>query len=253
MALWKDERIAGVVIVGSGAEGFDDPYSDIDLSVVVEIEDDTPRVFQDWRQWIERLLNVIWYAEATYGPNNFLHIFLLDGFLELDMGVLSFSNLAAKRARWRVAFDRSGTIDQIMRESWERRPKPHVRTTYQRRLDSIWHFIIRAAVAVKRDQPWAALHEIEQVRNRAVELAELHTGLENKHFRDMRRMPQPFLAELEQTLVSTTQPQAIMKALQAATRCFFRQARQLDEARGLDRAVRLEAKMLEYLSAMEAE
>lgn len=252
-ALGKDERISGVAIVGSGAEGFDDRYSDIDLSVVVEMEEETPRVFQDWKQWVERLFNVIWYAEAVYGPSNLLHIFLLDGFLELDMGILSFSNLAARRARWRVAFDRSGTIDQIMRESWDQRRKPHVRTTYQRRLDSIWHFIIRAAVAVKRDQPWAALHELEQIRNRAVELAELHTGLENKHFREMHRMPQAFLAELEQTLLSTTDPRAIMEALKAATRCFFSQARRLDQALGLDRAARLQAKMEEYLAAMEAE
>ena len=252
-ALETDDRIAGVVVVGSGAVGFDDRYSDIDLSVVVGLEEDTEPVFREWKERVEELFDVIWYAEAIYGPSNFLHLFLLDGFLELDMGILSFSNLAARRERWRVAFDRSGEIDQVMRTSWEQRPRRDVPTIYQRRLDSIWHFVMRAAVAVKRHQPWAALHELEQIRNRTVELAGLNTGLDNRDFRDMHHMPGAFVAGLEQTLVCTTEPEAIVEALKAATCCFFGQAKKLDEVLGLVRAARLEAKMMEYLAAIEAE
>lgn len=252
-ALEADDRIAGVVIVGSGAVGFADCYSDIDLSVVVAVEEDTEPAFREWKQRVEALFDVLWYAEAIYGPNNFLHLFLLDGFLELDMGILSLSNLAARREHWRVAFDRSGEIEQAMRTSWEQRPRRDVPTTYQRRLNSIWHFIMRAAVAVRRGQPWAALHELEQIRNRTVELAGLDTGLENRDFRDMHHMPEAFLSKLEQTLVCSTEPQAILEALKAATRCFFGQAKRLDEAFDLRGAARLEAKMTEYLSAIEAE
>ena len=43
-----DGRIAGVLVVGSGAVGFKDDYSDIDLSVVMTSEEDVESVFHDW-------------------------------------------------------------------------------------------------------------------------------------------------------------------------------------------------------------
>jgi predicted nucleotidyltransferase len=46
-ALQTDPRIVGVLIVGSGTAGFQDDYSDIDLSVVVESEGDVLSVFRE--------------------------------------------------------------------------------------------------------------------------------------------------------------------------------------------------------------
>ena len=47
-ALKTDPRIAGVVLVGSGAVGFQDEFSDIDLSVVVRRMQDIEPVFREW-------------------------------------------------------------------------------------------------------------------------------------------------------------------------------------------------------------
>jgi predicted nucleotidyltransferase len=58
-ALRADERIAGALIVGSGAVGFDDDYSDIDLSVVVAEEDNVHPVFCKYREIFEKLLPII--------------------------------------------------------------------------------------------------------------------------------------------------------------------------------------------------
>ncbi len=98
-ALQGDDRIAGVLIVGSGAIGFDDIYSDIDLSVVVAEENNVLPVFREWRTWIKELLPVIHCFETDFGSNNYLYGFLLDNFLELDIGFLCLTNLVAKRSR----------------------------------------------------------------------------------------------------------------------------------------------------------
>jgi predicted nucleotidyltransferase len=250
--LRTDDRVAGVVIVGSGAVGFDDDYSDIDLAVVVAEEEDTLPVFRDWKPRIEALLPVIHSFETIYGPHSYLYGFLFKGFLELNLGFVCLANLFAKRARWQVAFDRSGKIENIMRSSWEQRVEPDVQTAYLRRLDSIWHYIIQVITALKRGHPWRALHELEQIRNRAVELAGLRLRLETKHFRHVDQMPEELLVELERTLICSLEPVDILRALKATTACFFREARALDNALGLDVASDLEARMQDYIALSSA-
>ena len=251
VALRTDNRIAGVLVVGSGAVGFEDAYSDIDLCVVVAAEDDVNAVFREWRTRIEEILPVIHCIEITYGPNNYLYAFLLDGFLELDIGFLCLTNLFAKRERWKIIFDRSGKIEDIMRSRWEERAKPDIKDAYLSRINGIWHYIIHVVVALKRRQPWRALHYLEVIRNRTVELAGLRMGLETKHFRQVDQMPNEFLTELRRTLVSSTDTVDIMRALKAATRCFFREARFLDKMLGLNIGNKLGAKMEEYLKLIE--
>jgi len=219
--------------------------------VVVAAADDVKAVFRDWRARIEEILPVIHCVEVTYGPNNYLYAFLLDGFLELDIGFLCLTNLLAKRERWKIVFDRSGKIEDIMRSSWEKRAKPDIKDAYLSRINGIWHYIIHGVVALKRCQPWRALHYLEVIRNRTVELAGLRTGLETKHFRQVDQMPNEFLTELRQTLVSSKDTVDIMRALKAATMCFFREARFLDKMVGLNIGNKLGAKMEEYLKLIE--
>ena len=250
-ALRTDSRIAGVVVVGSGAVGFDDIYSDIDLSVVVASENNTLPVFREWKQRIEELFTVIQCFEVTFAPNNHLLGFLLDGYLELDVGFLCLANLSARRARWKVAFDRSARIEEIMRSSWEKRTDPDVRADYVRRANSIWHYVIHVAVALERAQPWRALYYLGEIRKRTIELAGLSRGLDTGDFREVDRLPREFLAELQRALVSSLDGAEIMRALKVVTACFFRESRGLDEMLGLDLARRLEPKMQEYLELRE--
>ncbi len=63
-ALEADERIIGVLVVGSGAVGFDDDLSDIDLCIVAADDDaesvfrDRRHRFEDWnRRWKTTLLS----------------------------------------------------------------------------------------------------------------------------------------------------------------------------------------------------
>jgi hypothetical protein len=248
-ALETDPRITGVIIVGSGAVGFEDGYSDIDLAVVVGAAEDLTPVFREWKGRVEELFNVLHYFETIYGPRSFLHGFLLQGFLEVDMGFVCLADLSAKRARWKVAFDRSGEIKDIMRSSWEQRPRPDVQALYLKRLNSIWYYITHTAIALERGRPWMALCHLEEIRNRAIELAGLREGLEIKHFRQADQMPAGLLDELGQTLSSAASDD-VARALGAATTCFFRQAKELDQVLGLDVAGELEEKMQVYLNTV---
>jgi len=250
-ALRTDSRIAGVVIVGSGAEGFEDGYSDLDLSVVVAVDDDVLPVYREWKSRIQELFPVVSCFQTAYGPYSYLYGFFLDNFLELDVGFLCLNNLRAKRGRWKVGFDRTGKIECIMQSSWAGGERPNIQEIYLSRLNSIWHYITHVVASVERGQPWRALHYLEEVRNRTVELAGLRRGLETRHFRQVDQLPEECRFELQQTLVSSTEATDIMRALRKATTCFFREAQALEETLGLTLASSLEVKLREYLDLFD--
>ena len=252
-ALQSDQRIAGLLVVGSGAEGFEDVYSDIDLCAVTTSADDVRPAFQEWGVKIREMLPVFHSVESVRGSNIYLWILLLENFLEIDLCFLCLDDLYARRNRWKTIFDRSGRIEDIMQSSWKSRPKPNLEEIYRYRLGSILHYISYAAVAIQRDQPWRAIYEIEQIRNQTIELRGLREELETKRFRHVDRMSDDFLMSLEQTLVLSLRRVDLMNVLRAATTCFFREAQHYDKMLNLNLAEDFETKMKVYLELFETD
>lgn len=245
--LAKDARIAGVLIVGSGAVGFKDALSDLDIVVVVTDEDGVKTTWSEWRERIAGLFPTVGYFESIRGPNIFLHGFLLANFLEIDISFQHFNDLVARRAHWRVAFDRSDRIETILRTSWDNRRPPDPQETYLKYLSSIWYYVSVVTKCVQRGQVWRAIYELETIRTRAVELAGLRLGVEAQDYHDADRLPPEVLTTFEAALVRTVEPGEVRRALRAAVACFFREARALDAQFGLDAVGDLERQMVAYM------
>ncbi len=252
-ALQNDKRLAGLLIVGSGAEGFEDAHSDIDLCAVTTAADDVRSVSQKWGVKICEMLPMFHSLEIPRAPNIYLWVFLLENFLEIDLCFLCLDDLRATRNRWKTVFDRSGRIEDILRSTWENRPKPNLEEVYRYRLGSIWHYVKHAVVAVQRNQPWRAVYELEQIRNQTIELRGLRGELETKRFRHVDQMSEDFLIEIEGTLVLSLSEVDIMNALKTATTCFFHEARHYDEILNLQLAESFEMKVKTYLELFGVE
>lgn len=248
-ALQTDDRIAGVLVVGTGAVGFADRYSDIDLAVVVHTAADAPPVYDYWRAEFKTRLPVRHDFEAPRGPNIFLFGLLLDHFLEIDASFQCLDNLVARRARWCIAFDRSNRIAEIMQTSWDTREEPDRQEQYLRWLKSIWYYITHVTIHAQRGHLWRAVLDLEDLRHRTVILAGLRHDLETRHYREAHRLPPDFLDALQGTLVTSLDEADIIRALRAAIDCFFHEARALDALFGLNEAPPLETAMWEYLEA----
>ena len=119
--------------------------------------------------------------------------------------------------------------------------------------NTVWHCIKHAVIAVQRKQPWRAIFELEQIRNRTIELRGLREALETKRFRHVDQMSKGFLTELERTLVMSLTDIDIMNALQAATVCFFQEAQHFDEMLDFKLAERFEAKIKVYLELFKTD
>lgn len=250
-ALKGDGRIAGVLVVGSGAAGFKDAYSDIDLSVVIASEEDVEPVFREWDDKIQALFPVVARFETRYGPHSFLYGFLLDNFLELDVGFVCLDNLVAKRPYWQIAFDRSGQIQSIVEASQIAEPLPGKTERHQRYLNSIWHYIMHSAICVQRGQNWRAIYYLGMVRQRTIELAGMRLGLETKNYRQVDQFPAAILLPLQQSLPSDLSKGAIMHALQTATHCFFDEVTSWEGELAGASMNRLKRKMQLFLELMD--
>lgn len=251
-ALEADERIVGVIIVGSGAVGFDDDYSDIDLSVVCP-DEKTAEICEDWRSRFEKLLPVIDCGSVTYGPTNLLYVMLLEDFLELDVGFIGIEILVAKRERWKITFDRSGRIAGIMTRSWDSRRPTDLKHESLRRVEGIWHHILHVGSALRRGQPWKALHYLETIRSRTIELAALRRGLDIGHFREVDCLPEELLNDMRETIPETVEDGEIIQALDKAIHCFFREAAAWDEMLGMSHCSALQPRMMEFTALLKGE
>ena len=247
-ALESDHRIGGVLLVGSGAYGFKDEFSDIDLAVVVSEGQDAISVFRDWESVIRNLLPVLWCFTDIRGPEVGLYAFILEDFLEVDISFQSLAMLSARSPNWRVHLDKIGQIQEILRASWLEKTEPNLETLYARRLDSIWHYVTHVAVSIKRGHLWRAMHYLEEIRNRTIELEGCACNRQTHHFREVDQLPSARLSALEQTLPTRLERNELVRALYAAMDCFFETAARIDRICGTQRSDILREAMERYLS-----
>jgi len=246
-ALQEDEKIAGALLVGSGATGFIDELSDLDLAVIVDDSADTLTVFRRWDATLHRILPVLWSFSDVRGPEIGLYGLLLSDFLEVDISFQSYQALSARSPNWRVLFDRTGAIVSAMQSLTSTKEEPSLDEAYFRRLDSIWHYIIHIAVCIRRGHMWRALHYLEELRNRTVELEGMLCNRRTQHFRDVDDLPKERLAGLETTLVGSMEYSEIVRAFLAAVDCWFETAARVESVCGLSKADSLRQSMKEFL------
>jgi predicted nucleotidyltransferase len=224
----NDERIIGIVLVGSGAVGFKDKFSDIDIIAVADPQYPTRKVFQETVQRLRDELSIIHQFEVSFSENSFLAGCLLANCLEVDCGVVSTDELTAKKENWQVVYDRTGELEVKLQASWAIKEKVNPQEV-GKRFSSVWHYIIQAVVSIQRRQLWRAMHNLEEIRNRGLNLVGLRYGLIVSHFRQIDELPQDELKLFEQTLVRSVTRGEIMHALQAAVDCFFREMRLIEQ------------------------
>ncbi len=172
--LQTDERIAGLVVVGSGSIGFTDQYSDVDLVVVTNTNDEVSATIARWKKRIGRLFNIAHSFETAYDSGDYFYLALLDNYLKLGVNFSSLSNLTAKRKPWRVAFDHTGKVEEIMQSTWSNHKQPDTKSEYLSVMHRVWRHVMNTVIALCRGQTWRTLHELEQVRYGAIELAGLY-------------------------------------------------------------------------------
>lgn len=204
----KNEAVLSLVLVGSGAVGFTDALSDLDFYLVVDRKKAIPAVMWTMRELIEKQFGILFFEQMDARG---LQVYLLQNYLEIDMGYAPIEEAVARRERYQVLFDKTGAVQSLMDESWQKNknanenPKGHA--------DTIFHYLFHAAVAIQRGQYWRCVAEMEIARNMLVEMKGYRYSLVTKRYRDVDRFPEAELAGLQKTLVTALTQEALLQNL----------------------------------------
>ena len=198
--LEKQKSVLSVILVGSGAKGFRDRFSDIDLTVVLDGNADVDGFLSEYQEYLSSEFAVMINHRVWGRP---LAVAVLDNLLEIDISAVFLHELRAVRESRKVLFDRSGQAESIMQRTWNERASAdlseRVNGEFNNAAWGFWHYLMYAALAVKRGDLWRACWEIQYVRDMIVNLTGLQSGLETKRYRDVGKFPAETLARLEKT------------------------------------------------------
>lgn len=247
--LKQDERILGALLVGSGAIGFKDEYSDLDIAVLVE-EEELNKVYLDWETRIPKLLPVI---EHFKDPPKHLYGFLFDRFLEFDISFQSKSTMYARRPHWRILFDKRDLLPQLMKP--RERAKRNFTEEHGKRISESWYWVIHCITSIQRCQLLRATYFINRLRDETVLMAGLNCGIRtgiDDFYGDADSLPEEKKQRILQTYPASLEPPELIRALKANVNTYYSEAALLDQKYGLKKASTLAHSMREYLEAFSS-
>lgn len=197
------ERVQGMILVGSGAYGYRDRYSDLDVVVAVDESSQVPAVHHALVSALGRDYWAWKHKVYRHESDIFVSCFLFPGYLELDLGVWSLRKLRATKAHWQVIFDRRAPelLEQLRRTLPA--SVPNLEETARDSMTYMWQFMRGALVAMRRGNYIKAFKEMEYIRDKVSELAALREGVYHDVAKELGRLTPAFVERLGETYAGT--------------------------------------------------
>lgn len=207
-----DPDVVGAAIVGSHAAGKSDRWSDIDLAFAVA---DVPRALERWTGRLEQDFGARHHWDLPAGVSTY-RVFLLPGWLEVDLGFKPASDFGARGPNWHTVFGTEATLS----------PAP------QETLNNVaglgWHHAWHVYVCVRRGRSWQAVHWLNALRDQVFALVCLRHGLPIAFAKELHRLPDETTQPFEATLARSLQPGELTRALTAMLEIFDNELRLAD-------------------------
>lgn len=197
-ALREDERIAGAELSGSGATGYADRWSDVDIVVRAAEGADHRKLADSWAARMYELFPVVYDFRVTFDVEH-VRGFLLENFLEVDLGFQPAAGRTDADTWWG--------------------PTPQAEAGFA------WHDVLHAAIALQRGRHWRASYYLGLLRWRTIQLAAVRHGVDTSEFKGVDDLPDEFLAELEPAVPHALTTDELTRALRAVIPLFFTQLR----------------------------
>ena len=200
------DELTGLIIVGNGALGFRDKYSDIDIALVYNESYSMENVFDLVINTVSREYKVATVLNQL-GRN--LQVILLDNYLEIDIGYYTKESITARRKSYKVVFDKSGTLEEKMNRSWEENSSSFMGTTSNvdiqtelyRADANLWYNLIHTVNSFLRDEKYRCYFELEELRRNLISLMGKRLSLETKRYRDVHSFGETDIKTIETLFV----------------------------------------------------
>lgn len=247
--LKAEPALLGVVLVGSGARGFIDTFSDIDLVAIVSEDAPFPLIYDTVKARVARAVPIAYAFEKHTPPDAISYSAMLNNFLQVDIDVAKPRGLNIRDKAWQILHDPQDRVGDLISESFSETLMVAPRRLYMQAVERIWQPVLACVAAINRDQTWRALHMLEQIRNQAIQLAGINHRLDTQGFSQVDQLPEMLLVNLRHTIPTSTSKVAIRRALRATLTLFFEEARTLETVLKLDFAQKMQEKLMPYIEA----
>ncbi|MET7483077.1 hypothetical protein [Streptomyces sp. NPDC005538] len=196
-----DESIVGLAFTGSHATGTGDRWSDTDIVLAVRgtVSDTVNR----WTAWFYDEFDARHHWDLGVGGASVVRVFLLPGWVELDITFAPEPEFGARGPQWRTVF---GTP-----RAREHFPPPDRDTL----IGFAWHHALHARICIERARWWQAEHWISALRDQAISLACLRLDLPTAYAKGAHLLPNEVTAPLDATLVRSLTEGELRRALAA--------------------------------------
>ncbi len=248
----SDSRIRAAFIGGSYVTGTADPYSDLDLDII--ISDDALEDFTAHLDDFLHLLGEPVFSE-TWGRTDMVSLIFADG-TEGDLIFHRESDLAAiQSGPYSVLLDKKGLLAGI--ELPYLAPDPRKQAGELQSLILVfWHDMSHYIKAMQRDQLWFAQGELETLRSICINLARLQndffdTGVgDEPYFKVDEVLPVEKLSALKGTFCAFEKHAMLQSGLEIL-RFYQELAHSLAQAHGIPYPEKLERVMLRRLEELQ--
>ncbi len=200
-------RIVALVQVGSGAAGYRDDRSDLDFVIALDSDESMPEVMDFMHQKIAEKYDVLFFTQDI---SRHLQNYMLSDLLEIDIGYGGYEHAAAWKPAFKVLYDKSGVVEEKMIRSREwmddRIYGDKQKNDMEQTRNSVWLFLMHAAVSIHRGNVFRAIGEMEYARSQYIDLLGDRYRLESKRNREIDRLPEKEKEAIRSTFVTGESP-----------------------------------------------
>ena len=217
-------RIVSLVQVGSGANGYHDEHSDLDFVIALDSGDSMAEVMEYMHRQISAKYELAYF---TQDESRHLQCFFLSDLLEIDIGYGTYEHAAAWKPAFKVLFDHSGTVEEKMIRSREwmddRIYGDKQKTDTEQARNTVWLFLMHAAVAIHRGKYFRAIGEMEAARALYIDLLGDRYRLESRRNREIDLLPETERAAIRSTFAARESPSELWAALLSLTALVYKE------------------------------
>lgn len=212
-----DDAVAAAALVGSGATGREDEWSDIDLVLRVAADGDPADVAARWTDTMYSRHGAVHHLDVVAGGVLY-RVFLLAGSLQVDVSFWPYERFGETQPGFRLLFG-------------ETNPPAHLPPPDPDHLIGMaWLHALHARSAIARGRRWQAVTMLDGVREQLVSLACLRHGLNPHQGRGVDGLPAAELDVLARVRAAAIGPDALHEAHDAAVHAIGAEAARHDVA-----------------------
>jgi hypothetical protein len=195
-----DDAIVGAAYTGSLGTGAGDRWSDTDL--VLAVRGDLAAALNRWTSWLYEEHKAQHHWDLPVGAK-LIRVFLLPGWLELDLTFAPEEDFAPRGPQWRTIFGEARPLALY--------PTPDRGTL----AGLLWHHALHVRICLARRRLWQAEHWISAMRDHVITMACARLGHPAANAKGAHLLPDDLTEALHATLVRELTEAELRRALTA--------------------------------------